>query len=59
MDRLLTMDEVSDLLRTPVPTLRFWRHRGTGPTSLKIGRRVMYRGADLDAWLERQSERAA
>ena len=29
-----------------------WRHRNVGPSYLKMGRRVKYHGADLNAWIE-------
>ncbi|MFT4013436.1 MAG: MerR family transcriptional regulator [Paracoccus sp. (in: a-proteobacteria)] len=29
-----------------------WRHRRVGPNYLKMGRRVKYHGADLNAWIE-------
>jgi hypothetical protein len=29
-DELLTMQEVADVVRVPVATLRYWRHLGTG-----------------------------
>lgn len=48
---LLTIAEAAQLLRAPVATLRYWRHLGTGPTSFRVGRRVLYRRADLDAWI--------
>lgn len=51
---LMTMEEAAELLHMPVATLRFWRHKGTGPASFKIGRRVMYRRADVEAWIEEQ-----
>ncbi|MGH3601092.1 MAG: helix-turn-helix transcriptional regulator [Pseudonocardiaceae bacterium] len=54
---LLTLNEVATMLRTPPATLRFWRHEGTGPRSFKIGRRVMYREADVTAWLDQQYAR--
>lgn len=28
-----------------------WRHRVKGPAYYKLGRKVVYRGADLNAWL--------
>lgn len=49
---LLTINEAAVLLRTPVATLRYWRHLGTGPHSFRVGRRVLYRRADLDAWVD-------
>ncbi len=35
-----------------VQTLARWRHEGVGPPYMKIGARVVYRGADILAWLE-------
>ncbi|MGB3258888.1 MAG: helix-turn-helix domain-containing protein [Ornithinimicrobium sp.] len=52
---VMTTSEVAELLRTPQATLRYWRHTGTGPRSFKMGpRRVMYRRADVEAWVEAQ-----
>ena len=28
-----------------------WRHKCVGPAYYKIGRKVVYRGSDLNAWL--------
>jgi excisionase family DNA binding protein len=48
---LPTIAEAAELLRTPVATLRYWRHRNTGPRSFRLGRRVLYRRDDLHAWI--------
>ena len=56
---LLTITEAALLLRAPVATLRYWRHRGTGPRSFRLGRRVLYRRDDLQAWVEEQRGRSA
>ena len=53
-DRLLAIKEVAELLGVPVATLRWWRHKGVGPDSLKIGRMVKYRPIDVDRWVEAQ-----
>jgi hypothetical protein len=29
-----------------------WRHKGQGPAYYKLGRKVIYRGSDLNAWAE-------
>ncbi len=29
-----------------------WRHKGTGPAFYRLGRKIVYRGADLNAWAE-------
>jgi predicted DNA-binding transcriptional regulator AlpA len=49
---ILRLDQVADLTGISVNTLRYWRHLGVGPPSGKLGRRVVYRTADLEAWLE-------
>lgn len=54
MDRLLTLPEVAEMLRTSPDTLRYWRHVGAGPRSGKLGRRVIYREADVLAFLDEQ-----
>ncbi len=48
---LLTTAEVSELLRRPAETLRYWRWRGEGPASFKIGRTVVYERSDVLQWL--------
>ncbi|MBV5244331.1 helix-turn-helix domain-containing protein [Mycolicibacterium sp. PAM1] len=35
-------------------TLRYWRHTGQGPTSFKLGRRLVYRREELERWLKEQ-----
>jgi hypothetical protein len=52
---LLTIAEAALLLRAPVATLRYWRHLGTGPRSFRLGRRVVYRRADLRSWIDAQA----
>lgn len=27
-----------------------WRHKGIGPAYYKLGRKIIYRGTDLNAW---------
>lgn len=50
--RLMTMKEVSEEIRIPVNTLRFYRHKGEGPKSALIGGKVMYRREDLEEWID-------
>ncbi|MGN6600696.1 MAG: helix-turn-helix transcriptional regulator [Actinomycetes bacterium] len=49
---LLTTEETAERLRTPAGTLRYWRHIGYGPKGIKVGKRVLYKQDDVDAWLE-------
>lgn len=53
--QILTIHEAADIVRTPVSTLRYWRYLGTGPRSFRIGRRVVYRRADLEEWITTQA----
>lgn len=52
MDRLLTIDEVSAVTRVPVNTLRYWRHCGTGPSSARMGKRVVYRESEVSRFVD-------
>ncbi len=47
----LTTSEVATLYRQSTATLATWRCRGGGPCFVKLGRRVLYRVSDLDAWV--------
>ena len=51
---LLTTAEVALILRAPVSTVRYWRYLNTGPKCFKLGRRVVYRRADVHTWLAEQ-----
>jgi predicted DNA-binding transcriptional regulator AlpA len=46
----LTQQEVADHLRLSPRTLERHRLTGTGPKFVKIGRRVVYRRQDIEAW---------
>lgn len=48
----MTVNEVADLLRTSPETVRYWRHIGKGPKSFKVGRRVLYAAADVEAFVD-------
>jgi predicted DNA-binding transcriptional regulator AlpA len=52
MEKLLTTEEVAEIFRTEPATVRWWRHVGRGPRGFKVGRRVLYREADVAAWAE-------
>lgn len=56
MRNLLRTVEVYQQTGIPVATLRWWRHRGKGPVSFKLGRTVFYDVKDVAAWVESQKE---
>lgn len=51
MDRLMTTEEVADLTRVSVHTVRFWRKCGSGPPGFRLGKRVLYREQDVASWV--------
>lgn len=51
MSACLVQREAAVLLRLSERTLERMRVRGDGPPFVKAGRRVLYRPADLDAWI--------
>jgi excisionase family DNA binding protein len=48
---LLTQTETAELLRLSERTLERWRVVGGGPVFVKLGKRVLYRQADLEKWI--------
>ncbi len=50
--KLLLTGEVAERCRVPVNTVRYWRQVGEGPPSVRLGRRVVYDEAELDAWID-------
>jgi predicted DNA-binding transcriptional regulator AlpA len=58
MPRYLTTAEVAALCRTSPETIRFWRYVGKGPQSFKVGRKVLYEAAAVEAWLTEAQQAA-
>jgi predicted DNA-binding transcriptional regulator AlpA len=58
MDRLLTAEELADMLKVRIETVHQWRWQGKGPRAIKSSRRfVRYRLSDVEAWLEEHAEK--
>jgi hypothetical protein len=53
-EALLTKQETAEKCRAPLRTLDRWRSLGIGPVGFKVGKRVLYREADVDRWLADQ-----
>lgn len=49
---LLDTKEAAAFLRLKPGTLEVYRSTGAGPAFRKIGRRVVYERAELEAWVE-------
>jgi excisionase family DNA binding protein len=56
-ERLMTIDDLSEMLGIPIETLYGWRHRGEGPQGYRVGRHVRYGRSTVEAWLEGQADR--
>jgi hypothetical protein len=52
---VLTEQEAAQSILSTPRTMARWRSTGTGPRFVKVGRRVVYRVQDLEAWLDRQT----
>jgi hypothetical protein len=48
---ILFTEEVAELARKPVATMRWLKATGQGPKCGKLGRRVVYRRADVEKWI--------
>ncbi|OBI53484.1 hypothetical protein A5707_11335 [Mycobacterium kyorinense] len=61
MAELMTADQVAAETGRPLATIRYWVATGTelGPLSRRIGRRRVWRRADIERWLADQFEGAA
>jgi excisionase family DNA binding protein len=49
--KLLTVDQVADLLQVPKATLYKWSMHGTGPTSYKVGKYLRFSYSEVLLWL--------
>lgn len=53
-DELLTLEDVAEILQTPVNTVRWWRQIGTGPDFFKIGRRLFTTVGEVRRFIREQ-----
>lgn len=54
MMKILTLEEVAEATRLSIATLRWLRYRGEGPRMFRLGRRVVAKAEDVEAWIEEQ-----
>ncbi len=57
---LLDIESVSEVIGLPVATLYQQRHRrvGIGALAIRAGKHLRWRPEDIEAWLNKQSEKA-
>lgn len=51
----LTTAQVAALLHKAPETIRYWRHKGTGPRGVKVGQAVVYPRSSVDSWRRREN----
>jgi excisionase family DNA binding protein len=55
-ERMAGVNEVAEFLGIEVQTLYNWRTQKRGPRSSRIGGRVRYRWADVEAWVDARAK---
>ncbi len=51
-EKYWTTAEVAERFRTYPGTVRYWRHTGSGPRGVRVGRRVLYPESAVREWAE-------
>ena len=60
LEKVLTPDEVAEILKVKPQTLAAWRTRGVGPAFVRVtGRKILYRESDLVHWLDERTIKTA
>lgn len=57
MTKLMTTDEVADLLSVKPATIRKWVHLQEIPV-VRLGRAVRFRADELEKWIDNKSQKA-
>ena len=52
----MTVPEVAELCRTTPSAVYQWRWLSQGPKAIKLGRRLLFRRTDVEAWLAAHSD---
>lgn len=57
--KIVKLAEAAEQLRIPINTLRYYRSRGVGPASFRLGRGIVYTQQALDEWVDQQQAASA
>lgn len=52
MEEYLTTPQAAEKYKISVSSLTKWRVFGGGPRFIKLGKKVLYRVSDFDAWMD-------
>ncbi len=56
LSRLLTVQELADLLQIPAKTIYTWRYKRMGPPAVPMGKYLRFRPEDVGAWLDARAD---
>ena len=56
LSRLLTVQELADLLQIPTKTIYTWRYKRIGPPAVPMGKYLRFRAEDVAAWLDEHAD---
>ena len=56
LSRLLTVQELADLLQVPAKTIYTWRYKRIGPPAVPMGKYLRFRAKDVTAWLDKRAD---
>lgn len=51
VEKLLTTQDVAELLGVKPGTVENWRYLGKGPSAIKVGGAVRYRSESIQEWI--------
>jgi predicted DNA-binding transcriptional regulator AlpA len=56
LERMLTTEELADVIHTTPAGVHAMRYRGVGPRGRAVGKRVLYAESDVAEWLESRAD---
>jgi len=56
LSRLLTVQELAELLQVPTKTIYTWRYKRIGPPAVPMGKHLRFRAEDVAAWLDARAD---
>ena len=56
LSRLLSVQELAELLQIPTKTIYTWRYKRIGPPAVPMGKYLRFRVEDVAAWLDARAD---
>jgi len=56
VEQFQTVEDLARAFHTTVHAIYAMRHRGQGPKAIKVGRKLLFRDSDIEAWLREREE---